>query len=61
MNRDRILLKLILDALEIGDVPISTYTERRLLQNKIYLLQVAGLDLGYRYVIGDLFSGMSKP
>lgn len=41
-------LKLILDALGIDD-EVSSLQDRMRVQKAIYLAQVAGLDLGYRY------------
>jgi len=50
MNKDRILLKLVLDKIGFGNLEeISNFTKRKILQKKIYLLQLTGLDLGYRY------------
>lgn len=49
MDQTRILLKLILDEVELGDIKLETFQDRLCLQKKIYLVQVAGLDLGYRY------------
>lgn len=49
MNKDRILLKLVLDEIGFTDLRIDTFSARKILQKKIYLLQVTGIDLGYRY------------
>jgi len=49
MNKDHILLKLILDEIDLGNLEISDFNSRKILQKKIYLLQVTGIDLGYRY------------
>lgn len=49
MTKGRILLKLILDEISLGDLELDTFPKRLNLQKRIYLLQVAGLDLRYRY------------
>ncbi|MHC4586379.1 MAG: hypothetical protein ACYS3N_17755 [Planctomycetota bacterium] len=49
MTKGRILLKLILDEILPGDLELDTFPRRLNLQKRIYLLQVAGLDLRYRY------------
>jgi len=49
MNKDHILLKLVLDKIGFGDVEIGKFENRKILQKKIYLLQLTGIDLGYRY------------
>ena len=49
MNKDHILLKLILDEIGLGNLEISDFNSRKILQKKIYLLQLTGIDLGYRY------------
>jgi len=50
MNKDRILLKLVLEKIGFGDLEeISNFTNRKILQKKIYLLQLTGLDSGYHY------------
>ena len=49
MNKDHILLKLVLDKIGFGDLQIENFTVRKILQKKIYLLQLMGIDLGYRY------------
>lgn len=49
MNKDHILLKLILDEIGLGNLEISDFSSRKILQKKIYLLQLTGIDLGYRY------------
>jgi len=49
MNRNRVLLKLVLDAIGFGNIDISEFASRKILQKKIYLLQLTGIDLGYRY------------
>jgi len=49
VNKDHILLKLVLDKIGFGDINIEDFTARKILQKKIYLLQLMGIDLGYRY------------
>jgi len=49
VNKDHILLKLVLDRIGFENIEISTFTKRKILQKKIYLLQLTGIDLGYRY------------
>jgi uncharacterized protein YwgA len=49
VNKDHILLKLVLDKIGFGDIKIDKFNERKVLQKKIYLLQLTGIDLGYRY------------
>ncbi|MHC4539288.1 MAG: hypothetical protein ACYTEK_11475 [Planctomycetota bacterium] len=49
MAKQRILLKLVLDEIGLGDLPLETFPERLNLQKKVYLLQLTGMDLGYRY------------
>jgi len=49
MNKDHILLKLILDEIGLGSLKIGEFRTRKILQKKIYLLQLTGIDLGYRY------------
>ena len=49
MNKDHILLKLILDEIGLGGLEIGKFSSRKILQKKIYLLQLTGIDLGYRY------------
>jgi len=50
MNKGRILLKLVLEKIGFTDLEeISNFTTRKILQKNIYLLQLTGLDLGYRY------------
>lgn len=49
MNKDHILLKLVLDKIGFGNLQIEDFTARKILQKKIYLLQLLGIDLGYRY------------
>lgn len=49
MNKDRILLKLVLDEIGLGNLEIDEFVARKILQKKTYLLQLTGIDLGYRY------------
>ena len=49
MNNSRILLKLVLDEIGLGGLDLSVFCERLVLQKKIYLVQISGLDLRYRY------------
>lgn len=49
MNNSHILLKLVLDEIGFGKLEIDTFGARKILQKKIYLLQLTGIDLGYRY------------
>ena len=49
MNKDNILLKLVLDKIGFGNLEIDNFTSRKILQKKIYLLQLTGIDLGHRY------------
>lgn len=49
MTKRLILLKLILDKIGSDDLELDTFSKRLNLQKRIYLVQLAGLDLGYRY------------
>jgi uncharacterized protein YwgA len=49
VNKDHILLKLVLDEIGLGDLKIDDFRSRKILQKKMYLLQLTGIDLGYRY------------
>ena len=49
MNKDRILLKLVLDKIGFANIEINNFSARKILQKKIYLFQLTGVDLGYRY------------
>ncbi len=49
MDKDHILLKLVLNEIGLGDLKIDDFRSRKILQKKIYLLQLTGIDLGYRY------------
>lgn len=49
MKKDHILLKLVLDEIGLGNLEIGEFTARKVLQKKIYLVQLTGIDLGYRY------------
>ena len=48
MDRRLIALKLILDHLETS-LDITEFENRKLIQKFLYLVQVGGVDLGYRY------------
>lgn len=48
MNSTRIDLKLVLDQADIP-VELDTFSKRLNLQKRIYLIQVAGCDLGYHF------------
>ncbi len=61
MNSARIALKLALDAVDIP-IRLDTFSHRLQLQKKIYLVQVSGLDLGYRfswYLRGPYSTGLA--
>ena len=49
MNKNHILLKLVLDEIGLGNLKIKDFPARKVLQKKIYLLQLTGIDLSYRY------------
>ena len=49
VNKGHILLKLVLDRIGFEDIEIDNFTKRKILQKKIYLLQLTGVDLGHRY------------
>lgn len=49
MTKQRVLLRLVLEEIGLGDLPLQTFPERLNLQKKVYLLQLTGIDLGYRY------------
>ena len=49
MDKDHILLKLVLDEIGLGSLEMGEFRSRKLLQKKIYLLQLTGVDLGHRY------------
>jgi len=49
MNRARILLKLVLEGAGLHTPELTTFGDRLRLQKLIYIVQMAGLDLGYRY------------
>lgn len=48
MDETRLLLKLIVDGAGIS-MDLTQFSNRFYLQKRIYLIQLAGLDLGYRY------------
>ena len=49
MNRARILLKLVLEEAGLHTPELTTFRDRLRLQKLVYIVQMAGLDLGYRY------------
>jgi uncharacterized protein YwgA len=49
MNRARILLKLVLEEAGLHSPELTTFGDRLRLQKLIYIVQMGGLDLGYRY------------
>lgn len=49
MNAARIELKLVLDQADIGDINLETFSQRFNIQKRIYLIQLMGFDLGYRF------------
>lgn len=48
MEAAQLALKLVLDELDI-DAAVRTVSERKTVQKGVYLGQLAGVDLGYRY------------
>jgi len=48
MDRRQIVLKLTLDALGL-DLKLESFNDRLIIQKAIYLAQVAGIQLGYRF------------
>lgn len=62
MQKQLILLKLILDELGIED-DISTVQNRKRVQKAIYLSQIANVDLGYRfgwYIMGPYSTNLTR-
>jgi uncharacterized protein YwgA len=49
MNAARVELKLVLDAAGIPDIDLGTFSQRFNIQKRVYLVQIMGYDLGYRY------------
>lgn len=49
MDAARIELKLALDAVGLETLTLQTFSERLNVQKRIYLLQILGYDLGYRF------------
>ncbi len=49
MNSARIELKLVLDQAGIDNISLDTFSQRFNIQKRIYLIQIMGYDLGYRY------------
>lgn len=48
MNDSQIALKLVLDGINQPE-DVATFQQRLLIQKKVYLAQLTGLDLGYRF------------
>jgi hypothetical protein len=62
MDRQRIELKLTLDALN-HNLDLSEFDHRLVLQKTVYLLQAAGIDLGYNfgwYIRGPYSPGLTR-
>jgi uncharacterized protein YwgA len=49
MNPARIGLKLVLDQAGISDISLETFSQRFNIQKRVFLVQVMGCDLGYRF------------
>jgi uncharacterized protein YwgA len=49
MNAARVELKLVLDEVEISELSLDTFSQRFNIQKRVYLIQLMGYDLGYRY------------
>jgi uncharacterized protein YwgA len=49
VNETRISLKLLLEQAGIEKISLDTFSQRFNIQKKIYLTQLMGLDLGYRF------------
>lgn len=49
MNVPRIFLKLILEQAGIENIKLDSFSQRFNIQKRIYLTQILGLDLGYRF------------
>ncbi len=49
MNPARITLKLVLDQAGIDELTLDSFSQRFNIQKKIYLAQLMGLDIGYRF------------
>ncbi len=49
MNPARIELKLVLDQAGIGDISLDTFSQRFNIQKRVYLIQLMGCDLGFRF------------
>src|SRR5437016_4529128 len=49
MNSARIELKLALDRAGIDQISLDSFSQRFNIQKRIYLIQLFGYDLGYRY------------
>lgn len=62
MEKKLVLLKLVLDELKVGS-SIDSMGNRKGIQKAIYLAQLAGLDMGYRfgwYIKGPYSPGLTK-
>jgi uncharacterized protein YwgA len=49
MTKQRILLKLVLNQIGLGELPLEAFADRLNLQKRVYLAQLTGTDLGYSY------------
>jgi uncharacterized protein YwgA len=49
LNEARITLKLVLEKAGIEEPTLKSFSERFNIQKKVYLVQLMGLDLGYRF------------
>ena len=49
MNAARVELKLVLDEAGIAPINLDTFSQRFNIQKRVYLIQLMGYDLGYRY------------
>ena len=49
MNRSRIELALVFENLGIPKNDLTTFSKRFQVQKQVYVAQIAGVDLGYRY------------
>src|SRR5207253_11490502 len=62
MNASRIELALVLHHLDVP-IDLRTFSNRLNVQKKIYLAQIAGIDLGYRfgwYIRGPYSTGLTQ-
>jgi len=63
MNTARVELKLVLSQAGIGDIKLDSFSQRFNVQKRIYLTQVMGYDLGYRfswYLRGPYCRGLTE-